>query len=145
MEDQGPRRRRGLRARVSILLALAVFAGGSFGVPVAAGEGIEGGNSFNELSKKAQEEENTETTAARTTGSESEAHNSNKTIFIGAGAAIVLLLAIAYVIIKDARKVAPAGAEDIMEGGRKGHDRAVRHQNRRAKAKAAKAQRKKNR
>ena len=143
MEGQGPHRRRGLRARVSVLLALAVLAGGSLGVPVAAGEGIEGGNSFNELSKKAQEEENTETTTAPKSGTESEAHNSNTTIFIGAGAAILLLLAIAYVIVKDARKVAPAGAEDIIEG--RGQDRTVRHQKRRAKAKAAKTQRKKNR
>ncbi len=145
MEDQGRHRRRGLRARACLLLALAVFAGGSVGVPVAAGEGIEGGNSFNELSKKAQEEENTETTATTTTGAESEAHNSNKTIFIGAGAAVLLLLAIAYVIVKDARRVAPAGAEEMGEGGRKGYDRTVQHRRRRAKAKAAKAQRKKNR
>lgn len=138
-EDRRPR----LRARAALLLVLAMLAGGTVGAPVALGAGIEGGNSFNELSSKAQEEENTTSTAA-TTGTATEAHNSNETIFIGLGAAAVLLLGIAYVIVRDARRVAPAGADDIGEG-RPARDRAVQHRKRRQKAKAAKAQRKKHR
>jgi len=138
-EDRRPR----LRARAALLLVLAMLAGGTLGVPVAAAAGIEGGNSFNELSSKAQEEENTTSTAA-TTGTATEAHNSNKTIFLGLGAAAILLLGIAYVIVRDARRVAPAGAEDVGEG-RPARDRSVEYRKRRQKAKAAKAQRKKHR
>ena len=47
-------------------------------------------------------------------------------------------------IVRDARRVAPAGAEDIGEGSA-GHDPAAQHRKRRAKAKAARQQRKKNR
>jgi hypothetical protein len=122
-----------------------MLCAGAVGAPVALAASVEGGNAFNELSSKAQEEENTTSTATgATTGSESEARNSNKTVFIGIGAAIVLLIAIAAVIVRDARRVAPAGAEELSEG-RSAHDAAVRHRNRRAKAKAARGARKKNR
>jgi hypothetical protein len=120
-----------------LLLSLAV-------PPSAPAAGIEGGNSFSELSRKAEEEEPSTETAATTKNAESETHNSSKTILIGVGAAIVLLLAIGYVIVRDARRVAPAGAEDVAEG-RRGRDAAGRRHNRRAKAKAARQQRKRNR
>jgi hypothetical protein len=115
-------------------------------VPASApAAGVEGGNSFNELSEKANEEEPATTaTTATTKNTESETHNSNKTIFIGIGAAAVLLLAIGFVIVRDARRVAPAGPDDVGEG-RRGSDPAARQRNRRAKSKAARRQRKKNR
>jgi hypothetical protein len=125
---------------------VAALGGTTVGVPAAAAANVEGGNSFNELSTKAQEQEQENTTSTATTKSETEteAHNSNKTLFIGIGAAIVLLVAIATVIVRDARRVAPAGAEEIGEG-RSGRDRVAQHRRRRAKAKAARTQRKKNR
>jgi H+/Cl- antiporter ClcA len=132
------------RAPVCALAVAAMLCGGAAGAPVALAANVEGGNAFNELSSKAQEEENTTSTATTTGTSESEAHNSNKTILIAVGVAIVLLVAIAAVIIRDARRVAPAGAEELAEGG-SGRDHAVRRRNRRAKAKAARTQRKKNR
>ncbi len=146
MEERICRRRRGLRARACLVVAVAALGGATVGVPVAAAANVEGGNSFNELSSKAQEQESENTTSTATTRSatETEAHNSNKTLFIGIGAAIVLLAAIATVIVRDARRVAPAGAEEIGEG-RSGRDRVAQHRRRRAKAKAARAQRKKNR
>lgn len=109
-----------------------------------AAESLEGRNSFNELSEKANEETTPTETTSTTKTRETESHNSSKTILIAAGAAIVLLSAIGFVIVRDARRVAPAGAEDLAEG-RRGHDPAVRRRNRRAKSKAAKQQRKKNR
>jgi hypothetical protein len=127
-----------LAALVLVCAALVVPAG------ALAAESLEGRNSFNELSEKANQETTpTETTSTKKT-EETESHNSSKTILIAAGAAIVLLSAIGFVIVRDARRVAPAGAEDIGEG-RRGHDPAARHRKRRAKAKAAKQQRKKNR
>lgn len=133
-----------LRAHACTVMVLAALGGGALGAPGALAANVEGGNAFSELSSKAQEEETTTSTPTRTTGAETEAHNSNKTVFVGIGAAILLLLAIAAVIVRDARRVAPAGAEEISEG-RSGHDPAVRHRKRRARAKAARAQRKKNR
>jgi hypothetical protein len=124
---------------VSALISCALLAPAS-----APAAGIEGGNSFNELSRKAQEEPSSTETKPATKTSGSESRNSSKTLLIGLGAAAVLLLAIGYVIVRDARRVAPAGAEEISEG-RRGRDAAGRRRNRRAKAKAARRQRKKNR
>lgn len=144
VEEQKLSSWRRLRGRACVLAVLAVLGGGDLGAPAAGAANVEGGNAFNELSSKAQEEEATTPTATSTTGTESEAHNSNKTVLIGIGAAIVLLIAIAAVILRDARRVAPAGAEELSEG-RSAHDVAVRQRKRRAKAKAARAQRKKHR
>jgi hypothetical protein len=136
---------RRLRGGTCLLALLAVLCGGAIGASAAVAASVEGGNAFNELSSKAQEEENTTSTSTTaSTGGEAEAHNSNKTVFIGIGAAIVLLVAIATVIVRDARKVAPAGAEQLSEG-RSARDAAARRRNRRAKARAARTQRKKNR
>lgn len=128
-----------------MLLAVLALMSFSAAMPAAAGaSSVEGGNAFNELSEKASEEAETTNKAATTKTGESEPRNSNKTIFIGIGAAVVLLLAIGYVIVRDARRVAPAGPDDVGEGKR-GRDPAVRHANRRAKSKAARQARRKNR
>jgi hypothetical protein len=137
-------RRRGLRERAALVLAVAMIGGGAMTGSALAAESVEGGNSFNELSQKAQQETTPTETTATTTGTEAEVHNSNKTVFIGIGAAIVLLIAIAYVIVRDARRVAPAGAEEFGEG-KPGRNMAVQRRNRRKKAQAAKAARKKHR
>jgi hypothetical protein len=133
-----------LRARACVLAVSVVFSGGAAIAPVAIAANVEGGNSFSELSRKAQEEEATTSTATTTATTQTEAKNSNTTLFIGIGAAIVLLVAIAAVIVRDARRVAPAGALEMAEAS-SARDPAVRRRNRRAKAKAARAQRKKNR
>jgi hypothetical protein len=129
-------------AALLVLLALASF---SVAMPAAAGAaGVEGGNAFNELSEKAGEATTSTETTATTKTSENEPRNSNKTILIGIGAAVVLLIAIGYVIVRDARRVAPAGPDDVGEGKR-GSDPGVRQANRRAKSKAARQARRKNR
>ncbi len=132
--------------RCAALLASLALACGGLLLPAAASaaESLEGRNSFNELSEKAEQETTPAETTSTTKTEESEAHNSSKTILIAAGAAIVLLAGIGFVIVRDARRVAPAGAEDLVDGKR-GDDPAARHRKRRAKAKAARRQRKKNR
>ena len=53
---------------------------------------------------------------------------------------------IAYVIVRDARRRAPVDDEDVdAKEARAAHDQSVRLQKRRAKAKAARAQRKRTR
>ena len=134
-----------IRGTLALLAVLALVCAGLLAPSGAAGSSIEGGNSFSELSQKAQEEEAHTTSTASTTNTESSNnHNSDKTLLIGIGAAGVLLVAIAFVIVRDARRVAPAGAEDFTEGKR-GSDPSARRRNRRAKARAARRQRKKNR
>jgi len=65
-------------------------------------------------------------------------------VVIALVAAVALLIAIASVIVRDARKVAPAGDPQIAEA-RSAHDSAATLRKRRAKAKAARRQRKRNR
>ncbi|HXB16477.1 MAG TPA: hypothetical protein VNV44_12125 [Solirubrobacteraceae bacterium] len=134
-----------VRASLAVLGVLALLCVCLLEPTGAAASSIEGGNSFSELSSKAQEEEPRSTSTTSTTSTESgESHNSSTILLVGLGAAVVLLLAIGFVIVRDARHVAPAGAEDFTEGKR-ASDRVARRRNRRAKAKAARRQRKKNR
>jgi hypothetical protein len=58
-------------------------------------------------------------------------------------AAVALLVAIAYVIVRDARNVAPTVDPQVAEA-RSAHDAAATLRKRRAKAKAARRQRKQN-
>jgi hypothetical protein len=134
------------RARVLALLLVAALVCTALvpAVAAAAAGNIEGGNSFNELSQKAQEPaETTPTTATTPTQNNSTPTNSGKTLVIVLGAAVVLLSAITFVIVRDARRVAPAGDGDLVDI--KAPGRTVRQRKRRAKAKAAKQQRKRHR
>ncbi len=135
------------RTRASCLFACAVlllaFTGAA--APVAFGAGAAGSEgAFNELSKAA-ENENTQTQKTETGATTTEAtSNSKKTVIIIVIAAVALLVAIAYVIVRDARKTAPAGDPQLAEA-RSAHDSAEALRKRRAKAKAARQQRKRNR
>ncbi|HWX75512.1 MAG TPA: hypothetical protein VNZ05_09405 [Solirubrobacteraceae bacterium] len=109
---------------------------------LAAGQ-ISPGNSFNEL-VKSQPETTTQRTT-RTQASESGGTSNAKILlFVGFVAAAVLLGGIAFLIVRDARRVAPAGDADLVEG-RTRSDAAARVRRRRAQAKAARRQRKRNR
>jgi beta-lactamase regulating signal transducer with metallopeptidase domain len=126
------------------VLAVCALAVAAAGPPAAISAGPEGGSSFSELSEKAQQQSTaTQTTATATTTNEPTS-NSKKTILIAIVAAIALLLAIAFVIVRDARRVAPAGDPEAAEVT-SAHDAAARLHKRRAKAKAARQQRKRNR
>ena len=88
-----------------------------------------------------------ETGAAKTTttptSSSSGSSTSNNVILVGIVIAVVLIGAIALYIMRDARSVAPVA--DPFEEGRSRPDRAARLRKRRAKAKEARQQRKRNR
>lgn len=125
---------------MAALLALAAApawaaAAGSLGGSGALGNLTEGSS-----------ETNTATTAttASTATKEAEPHNSRSVILVVAGAAVLLLSGVAFVIVRDARKVAPAGEAELMEGSTPRHSEAALRK-RRAKAKAARQQRKRNR
>ncbi len=85
-------------------------------------------------------------TEAAATKTGSEPRNSKSTIVLGIIVALGLLLGIAYVIVRDARQVAPASEADEEElDARLAHERAQALRKRRAKAKAARMQRKRTR
>jgi uncharacterized protein HemX len=126
-----------------MLLGLAVaFAA----APAAMAASLEEG-AFNELKSKAQQETTptpTHTTTGTASTESSSSSNSGTLIVVATGVAIVLLVGIGYVIIRDARKVAPAGEGQLAEvsGTRRP---ATRLHKRRAQAKAARRQRRRNR
>jgi hypothetical protein len=102
------------------------------------------GNAFNELTESHTEPKKAATTATSSRGSSSEATNSQTVIILALVAAVLLLVGIAFVIARDARKVAPAGEAELATG-LGSRDWAARQRRRRAKAKAARKQRKRNR
>jgi hypothetical protein len=127
-----------LIAGTLLALSLALIS-----APVAIAAGLGGGSSFNELTKSEPEATRTRTTAQPTTESSSTS-NSKVLLFAGGAAAVVLLGGIAYFILRDARRVAPAGDAQLTEA-RSRSDAAARARRRRARAKAARQQRKRNR
>ena len=67
-------------------------------------------------------------------------------ILLALVAAVVLLSGIAFVIVRDARRVAPATEADLLDAeARSNHNAGRALRKRRAKAKAARQQRKRNR
>lgn len=134
-----------LRASTCALCLAIVLVLACVGAPAALALGTGEGNALSELTK--EEPTSSSTTATTTTSTEtktSEPSNSSGTILIATVVAVVFLCGIAFVIVRDARRVAPAGDTDLIEE-RAGHDTAVMLRKRRAKAKAARQQRKRNR
>jgi hypothetical protein len=138
--DRSPIRGRAAACLLALVLALASSALCASGALAA---GFEGSGALSELTQGNSESTQTQTTAT-TTNAPAESSNSKSLILIALGAAVVVLSGVAYVIVRDARRVAPAGDEDLMER-RSGRDPAVTLARRRAKAKAARRQRKRNR
>jgi hypothetical protein len=102
------------------------------------------GNAFSELTEGGQS--STETTTTATTAASTKSSSSTGTVLLlGLIAAGVLLGGIAFVILRDARRVAPVPDGQVGGMGRSGRDPAAMMRNRRAKAKAARRQRKRNR
>lgn len=104
-----------------------------------------GGSAFGELTGGAQSQPTptTQTVAPARTATTAST-NSKTVVLLALVAAIALLSVIAFVIVRDARKVAPAIDTDLLEA-RSSHEAAVQLRRRRAKAKAARQQRKRNR
>jgi hypothetical protein len=127
------------------MVAFALALAGSI-APAAMSAGLNPGNAFSELAGGGQETTPTTTTTNKTTTSSAstEPTNSHTVALLALAAAAVLLGGIAFVIVRDARKVAPAGDPDAIERG-SARDSAARLRRRRTKAKAARQQRKRNR
>jgi len=126
-------------------MAVAALA---FCVPLAAGAQAESSLGGSSLTEQAESQAQNSTAKTTTTSRESSNNtsNSNTTILIGTIVAVAILIGIGYVIVRDARRRAPVtDAELDAEETRLRHDRSEEMRRRRAKAKAAKQQRKKNR
>jgi len=122
---------------VCAILALALAA------PATTLAALGGSSAFSELTEGQTQ---TETTATQTTATGTTAEstsNSSGVLLIAGAAALLLLGGIAFLIMRDARSVAPAGDGLLGKGG-SGHDTAAMMRKRRAKAKAARKQRKQN-
>jgi hypothetical protein len=110
-----------------------------------------GSNAFSELTSGGNEASTstatTATTPTRANGTETgSSSNSAKLILIAIAAAVVLLSAIGFVIVRDARRVAPVTEGELLDArGGNAAAAAARLRRRRAKAKAARQQRKRNR
>ena len=104
--------------------------------------------SLTELATKARQEEETaaSTTATVPANEKREAESAlpGPLVLSGVGAAVVLLLGIAFVIVRDARSAAPVTEGGLSAGGGS-RSAEARMRKRRAKAKAARQQRKRNR
>jgi hypothetical protein len=134
-------RRRAVSLLLCAVIALA-FAGANAPVSVSAA-GLSPSGALSELTEGAQTTP-TRTTATTTTATTEATTNSKTVIILALVAAFALLIAIAFVIVRDARKVAPATDSQLTAGG-SARDSAARLQRRRAKAKAARRERKRNR
>jgi hypothetical protein len=122
--------------------AAAGAAGAAGSAAGGSGAGIGSSEALSNLTSGGGEEEATPTPTTPTATSSSSGISTSVLIPIGAVGG-VLLLGIAFFIVRDARSVAPAG--DGFGGGGSARDRAARQRKRRAKAKAARQQRKRNR
>jgi hypothetical protein len=129
-----------------LLCAILVLALAGAAAPASSSAAVEQGTGLgeNELSKQAQEEAATETTATKASTESSTSTKSQGVVLGLIGAAIVVLIGVAFVIVRDARKVAPAGDGPLAESRSPGNS-ANRMRKRRARAKAARQQRKRNR
>lgn len=131
------------RACALCLAGLLAVGVGSVVVPAAVAATLNNGGALSQLTEGEAEETKTSTTS--TTGTSSaETTNNHTVILLGFAAAVVLLSGIAFVIVRDARRVAPATEQEMIQGS-SASDTAARLQKRRAKAKAARKQRKRNR
>ncbi len=139
-------RSRSLRASSCALFLAALLALAGTPAPAALATSLNGSGALSELTKgsETEEAETTATTATKSSTSSSEPHDSKTVLVLGLAAAAVLLSGIVFVIMRDVRKVAPATTGEMLESGSTRRSEAAMRR-RRAKAKAARQQRKRNR
>ena len=134
------------RGLLCLLLTLGLFACAGTAARTALAAGTEG-SSLQQLAEEEALAEKSKTATTATTSSSTSTEgtgNSHTVLVLAMVAAVVLLSGIAFVIVRDARRVAPATEADITEP-RSSRDTAAMLRKRRAKAKAARQQRKRNR
>lgn len=135
------------RPMLLALFASALLAAGPLAA-IANAEGSLGGSSLTEQAESQSQKSTTTSKSASESGKESttESSNSSSIILLGTIVSIVLLVGIGFVIVRDARRRAPVtDAELDAAEARVKHDRSAQLKRRRAKSRAAKQQRKKNR
>jgi hypothetical protein len=137
-----------LLRRLGCLCSIAALVVSGACAPVAGAASLGGGSAFSELTEGGKET-STETTASTATTKESSTSgsgsNTGTVLLLGLIAAGALIGGIAFLIMRDARRVAPVPEGQLTGVGRPARDPAVAMRKRRAKAKAARAQRKRNR
>jgi hypothetical protein len=136
------------RAVLALYTVLAIAASAALPA-VASAELSTGGAIQEQVTKAQQQEESAATTTTTATGEKKETETSSSSlpstlVLLGVGTAIVLLGGIAFVIVRDARSVAPVTDGSPAAGGDP-RSAEARLRRRRAKAKAARQQRKRNR
>lgn len=139
---------RGARARACALCLCTLLALACTPAPAALAAGFGGNSTLNKLAES-ESPESTESTSSTETTKAAAATTSNSGIggsilVIGVGTAVVLLAGIVFVIMRDVRSVAPVTDTELVEAATSRHSQAVMRK-RRAKAKAARQQRKRNR
>jgi hypothetical protein len=138
------------RVRLGCLCAIAALVPAGLYAPVAVAASAAGGSSFSELTQGGSEA-STSTTPTTSTTKESTAStttsnsNTSGVLLLGLIAAGALIAGIAFMILRDAHRVAPVPDGQVGADGRPARDVAAMMRKRRAKAKAARRQRKRNR
>jgi hypothetical protein len=130
------------RASAGLLCVAAALALAGTHAPAAVAAGFGEAGALNGLVEG--QSETTTSTPTTTNVKSSEPTNSDTLILLVLGAAVLLLMGIAFVIVRDARNVAPASDGELLEA-RSAHRSAAVLRRRRARAKAARRQRKRNR
>ena len=137
-----------MRRRWLSVCACALMASLALAVPLAPAAIAAGLNegAVSQLTEGGGEEETsaTSTAASTKTASSSSSSTSSTVLIVVVGAAVVLLSGVAFVIMRDARRVPPATDVEFAQGSVSRHSEAAMRR-RRAKAKAARKQRKRNR
>jgi hypothetical protein len=111
---------------------------------VAPAANLEGQTPFSQLTEGGSESSETPTSTTSRQPSTSKS-TSSAVLLLSLIAAGALLAGIAFVILRDARRVAPVPEGQIGVSGRPARDTATQMRRRRAKAKAARQQRRRNR
>lgn len=134
--------------RVALALCATLALVGVAGLPsVASAEISSGSGLVEELNKNQEKEETAAKTTSSATGTTGETESSSSIspslLILALVAGGLLLGGIAFVILRDARSVAPVTENSAAGGGAR--DAQARMRKRRSKAKAARQQRKRNR
>ncbi len=135
--------------RLGCLCAVAALVSAGVCVPAAVAASAGGGSPFSELTEGGKEASTSTTPTTATTESTASTATSNSNtssvLVLGLAAAGALIAGIAFMILRDARRVAPVPDGQVTGAGRPARDAAATMRKRRAKAKAARRQRKRNR
>jgi multidrug efflux pump subunit AcrB len=125
------------------LCICAILALASVITPATSAAALGGSSAFSELTEGQTQTETTPTETTTTSSTAQTTSNSSSVLVLVLGAAVLLLVGIAFLIVRDARSVAPATEREMIRGS-SASDTAVMLRKRRAKAKAARRQRKQN-